>query len=180
MKKNKLLLLGIFLGAVFILLLGVFLLQSKKIKPPSDFDSSSVLNQQLKIDDWQIKDLQGNTHLVKDLLDNTKPIFINIWASWCGPCIYEMPSIQRLYNKYKEEVTFLCVSSESLNTIREFINHQGYNFSTYQSISFPRQLKVSSIPATFILSKDKIFKLAHIGYKNWDQESVYQLIDSLK
>ena len=59
------------------------------------------------------------------LSDTDKPIFINIWATWCGPCRTELPSINSLYEKYKKDIKFILVSpNESIEILKEFAQRQ--------------------------------------------------------
>jgi thiol-disulfide isomerase/thioredoxin len=59
-----------------------------------------------------------------------KTIFINFWATWCQPCLAEMPSIEKAQDILQnEEVVFLLASSESTSEIEEFRNARGYKFN---------------------------------------------------
>src|SRR5690242_7111651 len=59
--------------------------------------------------DFQLRDLDGKTVNIKDFKNKT--IFLNIWATWCGPCRMEMPSIQKLYNQVDhDKIVFIMLS----------------------------------------------------------------------
>jgi thiol-disulfide isomerase/thioredoxin len=81
---------------------------------------------------FTIKDLNGNVLDVKDLKGRT--IFLNLWATWCGPCRMEMPSIQNLYNQVdKEKIMFIMLSIDRQSDIEKIRKlHKG------QGIYFPR------------------------------------------
>lgn len=142
-------------------------------------NDETILYRQLVLEGWEVMDLSGNVKSVGEICTD-KPIFINIWASWSYPCIYEMPGIQKLYDKYKNSVTFLCLSDEKLKTLNQFIDRHQYNIPIYQFSSLPKGLKTETPPTTFILSKNHTIEMGHVGYKNWDQQSIYNFLDGLK
>ncbi|MDQ2657294.1 MAG: TlpA family protein disulfide reductase, partial [Bacteroidota bacterium] len=78
--------------------------------------------------DFSVKDLSGKKMNVKDL--KGKVIFLNLWATWCGPCRVEMPSIQNLYNSVdKEKVVFIMLSldqEEQQSKIAQFIDDKDF------------------------------------------------------
>jgi thiol-disulfide isomerase/thioredoxin len=67
-------------------------------------------------------------------MDENKISFVNVWATWCGPCNMEMPGIQTLYNKYKDhnKIAFYIISDEDAQTVNPFIARKGYNLPFYQ------------------------------------------------
>src|SRR5688500_8809908 len=83
--------------------------------------------------DFVLKDLKGNLVDVTQFKD--KVIFLNLWATWCGPCRVEMPSIQNLYETVdKEEVVFIMLSLDSDETqpkISKYLEDKGFSFPVY-------------------------------------------------
>jgi len=105
---------------------------------------------------------------------------VSFWATWCAPCIAEMPSMERLYEDYKDKVTFLFVTHEDWNTVSNFYAKKGYDFPTYNQVTnSPKELGSSSIPTTFILSKEKKIAVKKIGAANWNATSIRELLDTL-
>src|SRR5690349_4188503 len=84
--------------------------------------------------DFSVKDLDGKTVDMNDL--KGKVIFLNLWATWCGPCRVEMPSIQNLYNTVdKDKIAFVMLSLDQENDrakIRKFVNDKDFSFPVYQ------------------------------------------------
>jgi len=102
-----------------------------------------------------------------------KALFINIWATWCPPCIAEMPSIDKLYERTSGEIAFVVASGEPIDKITAFKKKNGYSFPVFQ-IAGPLpeiMTKTNSIPATYIFSKDRKLLVNHTGGKNWARES---------
>ena len=95
-------------------------IEAPKLEAPSaedmkvttiDFDSNML----------QFSDLDNNIFSIQDF--KGKNLFINYWATWCNPCLAEMPYMAELYEKYKNEenIVFLYLSREELNTIKNYI-----------------------------------------------------------
>ncbi len=129
-------------------------------------------------DNWNLVDSSGNPFNFKQAED--KVVFINFWATWCPPCIAEMPSIDDLYADYKDEVIFLLVSNEKRETIKSFKAKNNYNFEFYQSVSnAPKQFQTSSIPQTYVIDKHGKIVMDKSGAANWNSDSVRELLDNL-
>ena len=127
---------------------------------------------------WQLQDLEGNSFS----LINTKGkvTLVNIWATWCPPCIAEMPSIQALYNDYKDKMEFVLVSNENQEVIIKFLKEKNYNLNVYRPISqAPETFTVSSIPRTFLLNGQGNIVIDETGAANWNSTTVRTTIDNL-
>ena len=112
-------------------------------------------------------------------MDKEKLVFLNVWATWCGPCNMEMPGIQKLYDKYKDhqKVAFYIVSDEDAETVNPFIARKGYQLPFYRFTSaYPPALDGNAIPRTYIIFKGKIIS-QEIGASQWDRPEIFQLID---
>ncbi len=111
-----------------------------------------------------------------------KVVFLNFWATWCGPCIAEKPSIDQLYQKFKDDpdVVFALVSNEKPDVVKNFVSSRDYSFPIYTVRQFPRAFEVRGIPATFILGPDG--KVAHqfLGGRNWNDDQYVEMIKNLK
>jgi len=113
-----------------------------------------------------------------------KVIFMNLWATWCGPCIAEMPSIQSLYDDYSEnsEVVFIMLSlDESFDKAKKFKARKDFSFPIYTMInrSLPNMYKKGSIPSTFVISKDGRIVQQKVGMANYDTKRFRKFLDKL-
>lgn len=107
-------------------------------------------------------------------------IFLNFWATWCGPCVLEMPSIQALYDQMKDDIAVLCISDEEADTIQTFIDENGYTFPIYRiQGERPDDFATWGIPATFILTKEGKMAFRHTGSAQWDHETSVDFIRRL-
>ena len=122
-----------------------------------------------------MSDLEGNqVDMEKDKL-----VFLNVWATWCGPCVMEMPGIQSLYERYKEndKVRFYIVSDEDAETIVPFITKKGYKLPFYiYADRYPGVLDGNAIPRSYIIYKGKILAQV-VGAAHWDTPETYELIE---
>lgn len=107
-------------------------------------------------------------------------VFVNFWATWCPPCIAEMPSIQALYDDYKDKVVFLFVTNDDFETVNKFKLKKEFNFEVFQPISEPPEvLSTSSIPRTFIINKSGAIVVDESGAINWNSDRVRKQLDDL-
>ncbi|MBS2210056.1 TlpA family protein disulfide reductase [Carboxylicivirga mesophila] len=127
---------------------------------------------------WHIEDMEGNVIQLSELKGEV--LFINFWATWCPPCIAEMPSIQRLYDEYKDKMAFILVSKESKSILQEFIKAKGYTFPVYVLRSREPDVFTSrSIPASFLVSPEGQLMMKKQGAARWDGDKVKALIDEM-
>lgn len=109
-----------------------------------------------------------------------KVVLVNFWATWCPPCIAEMPALQGLYDDYGDRIEFLLVSEEKEAIIQKFLNKHDYSFKIYRPVSeIPEMLKTRSIPRTFIIDKEGNIVIDKSGAANWNSEAVRETLDEL-
>lgn len=115
--------------------------------------------------DLELKDQFGNMHSLSDYRDSV--IFLNFWATWCGPCRNEMPDIQKLYEEYVEqgqeaEVVILGVAGPglgqegSVEDIAAFMEENGYTYPVLmdESGEMFSEYGISAFPTTFMINKE--------------------------
>ncbi len=150
-----------------------------KIIPPK-------INDQVKIKltendyNWQLTDINGNIVSFKNF--KNKIIFINFWATWCAPCIGEMPEIQNFYDDYKNNpnIVFIIASTEKITKIKKFINDKNYTFPVYSIKSkIPQKLYSKSIPTSLLINKNGGIVLHQKGAANWSSNKMYNAINKL-
>ncbi len=153
-----------------------------KIK--AKIDNPDLLDDAQQLSDadfnWNLKNKNNETVNLEQ--SKGKVIFINLWATWCPPCVGEMPEIESLYQKYKdnENVEFYIISNEDISKIENFRKEKSYNFPVYQSLqNTPIIFSSRSIPTTFVISKDKKMVIRKIGASNWGGKKMVNIIESL-
>lgn len=143
---------------------------------PSEVDETDrvVLNEY----NWKLTTLDKKP--VNFSQSEGKVVVVNLWATWCPPCVAEMPSMQKLYESYGDRVDFYFVTSEAIEKPLKFIQKNGYSFPVYrESQPTPEVLRSRSIPATYVISKDGTIVIDEKGAANWNSEKVHQVLDGL-
>lgn len=112
--------------------------------------------------DFTVYDVAGNAYKFSDF--RGKPVILNFWASWCGPCVSEMPEFQRFYEKYGEDIHFVLVNltdgqQETVETASGFIAEQGYTFPVYfdTDIDAARKYGVNAVPVSYFVDAEGYF-----------------------
>lgn len=137
-------------------------------------------------------ELFNYSFIVKDLENNKihftqfkgKVVFINLWATWCGPCRAEMPTIQALYEKVKQEdIQFVMLSLDEdrdREKVSRFIEKNNYSFPVYMpSGNLSPQLQVPSIPTTFIVDKQGNIVQRKVGKANFNTVHYINMLEKL-
>ena len=133
------------------------------------------------IEEAAFKDGEGKTIVLSE--QKGKVVFINFWATWCPPCIAEMPSINKLYNQFKDDknVLFLMVDLDNnYANSSAFMTKGGYNLPVYTSSSgIPAAYFSGSLPATVILDKNGRMSFHHVGGADYSNPEVANHIKKL-
>lgn len=116
----------------------------------------------------KFKDLDGKAMGMDSF--KGKAVFLNFWATWCGPCVAEMPGIQELYDKTKNQnIVFALLSNESASKVKDFVAKKKFSFPIYiYKGALPDLYKTSGIPATFLISPKGKLVLQHVGSAAWN------------
>lgn len=122
----------------------------------------------------KLTDLKSNSFSLKKYAGKT--IFLNFWATWCKPCLEEMPSIQKAQDILQNEnVIFIMASGESAEEIEMFRNTHDYKFN-YVRIENSEELNIQALPTTFIFNPDGELIFSEMGYRKWDDKTNTGLI----
>jgi len=146
--------------------------------PPSTLDAKEQFEISDNTKNWKVYDLQGNEHLFLEL--NQKPVFLNLWATWCPPCIAELPSIQELHKDYGDKISFILLSNESPDVVKAFAEKKGYSkLDFYYSNTTPSDFASQSIPTTFVISTEGKVVINKKGAARWSSGKMENLLNSL-
>ncbi len=112
--------------------------------------------------DFTVYDLEGNAHKLSDF--RGKPVLLNFWASWCGPCQMEMPDFQKFYESHGDKVNFVIVNltdgqQETVESASAFIEEKGYTFPVYYDTDIDAAMKygVSAVPVSYFIDAEGYF-----------------------
>lgn len=117
----------------------------------------------------KLKDLNGNSIDLSQHED--KAIFVNFWATWCAPCIKEMPSLEKMQKAFGEDqpIVFFYASNEPLPKIKKFAEQKPWDLNYAQLDMSLEELSIYALPTTIIFKDGKI-AWTETGSKIWDSE----------
>jgi thiol-disulfide isomerase/thioredoxin len=130
---------------------------------------------------WTILDL--NDRPVSFSTFQGRPVFLNIWATWCGPCVAELPSIARLARHPQlagKPIAFVCVSTDdSSETVSRFLKGKDWPMTFLRTDKIPPVFYSEGIPATFLIGADGKVAAVQIGSVEWDEPKVVAFLEKL-
>lgn len=147
---------------------------------PNVHEDKKIINADLSA--IKFKDVKGNVLSLADL--KGKIIFLNFWATWCPPCLAEMPSINKFYEQYKndEDVVFLMIDADSdFAKAQNYLNRKNYKFKVYTFASdIPKNIFAGSLPTTIVFDKKGRIAMNGVGPANYASKEFLTFIQKLK
>lgn len=148
-------------------------------KPNTESKSVDVNSDLVSI---KFKDVKGNVVSLADL--KGKVIFLNFWATWCPPCLAEMPSINKFYEQFKdqEDVVFLMIDADSdFPKAQAYLDRKKYQFPVYTFASdLPKTIFKGSLPTTVVFDKQGRIAMNGEGAANYASEKFISFIKQLQ
>lgn len=128
---------------------------------------------------FKLRDENGKVISLSDF--EGKHIFMNFWATWCPPCIAEMPSINEAYNEMNEDVVFVMISTDdSFKKAKDFKAKRNFNFPIYQIAGpIPKLYQENSLPTTYIIDSKGNLAFKHIGMADYSHPEFKKFMKSL-
>ena len=111
-----------------------------------------------------------------------KTVFLNLWATWCPPCIAEMPDINNLYNEVaSDDIVFVMISlDDDFNKAKTFLDKKGYDFNIYTYASTSPSVYYSKIiPTSFVISPEGNVVVRKEGMAKYNSKSFRNFLNSL-
>ncbi len=132
--------------------------------------------------DFTLYDVEGRKHTLSDY--KGKVVLLNVWATWCYPCIVEMPAMEALYRKLKDEdfaVLAVSIDKTDPKAINDYIQKNQFSFSVLLSPDGLIQslYQTRSIPATFIIDKSGMIVSRIPGAREWNSPEAIQAFQRL-
>ena len=138
-----------------------------------EIDTSLPLEERIRF-----TDLQGEEYGLEKF--KGKVVFLNFWATWCRPCIKEMPAIDKARaNLESEGVVFLAASDEKMEKIARFAEGNQYQFEIVQIKGDIFDLDIKALPTTFILDSNGKIVYNEVGAREWDSPENLEMIRAL-
>jgi len=128
---------------------------------------------------WKLEDLKEQP--VEFSRFKGKTVFLNIWATWCPPCVGEMPSIARLAESPRlrgKNIEFVCVATDdSIDTVVRFVRDKNWPMTVLRAQARPPVFLTEAIPATYIITPGGRIVAAEVGANDWDRAEVVAFLE---
>lgn len=180
MKRKEWLLLvggllaGAGLGIFFFFGLGVWngQAQTSRLAPGKEIVSSGLVG--TAAPDFELKNISGNSVHLNEL--KGKPVLLNFWATWCGPCEVEMPAIEARYERHQAELSILAVNfDEPEKDVRQYAERLGLSFDILLDPGGKIQdlYRVRGYPTTYLVDAEGVIRVHHVGSMSEEQLDSY-------
>lgn len=152
---------------------------SADVKAPSAANEAALSNDLSGI---RFKDRSGKEVDLGSL--KGKVIFLNFWATWCPPCLAEMPAVNKLHNQFANDsgVVFILVDADSdFLKAQQYMDRKGYKLPVYNAVSsIPEAIFKGSLPTTVVFDKRGRVSYNEVGAANYASEKFIAFIKKLK
>ncbi len=113
-----------------------------------------------------------------------KVVLVNIWATWCPPCVYEMPSMQKLYNEFNGknfEILAVSIDAAGVDAVAPFMKKHKLSFPALMDPkgTIKSMYRVTGIPESFIIDKQGILVGKIIGPRDWATQEIFGFFQDL-
>lgn len=128
---------------------------------------------------WTVRPLDGEPVALEAF--RGRVLFINLWASWCAPCVRELATIERLHRRLADtEVEFLLVAAEGETPVRRFLRRHRYDLPFYlEEEPIPPAFGMRGLPTSWVVDQGGRIVLLRHGEAVWDGDRVEALLRSL-
>lgn len=125
-------------------------------------------------------DVEGNSISFDQFPDEV--LMLNFWATWCTPCLMEMPSMASLHEEFgKKGLRVVTVTEEDEATVRQFVDQNPFPFTFLidREGKLNERLKVWALPLTIVLDRDRKLTYFHQGARAWDTPDIRERMSQL-
>lgn len=127
---------------------------------------------------WRLRDAEGEYFNFEE--SKGKVAFVDFWATWHTPSAAELRDIQKLYDAYSDKVDFYIVTNEERFPVEEFMEKTDYSFPiTFRIVGEPTPLEIPDPSGTYLIDKEGKIVIKSKEIKDWYNDEVTQLLDSL-
>ncbi|MDO8432909.1 MAG: TlpA disulfide reductase family protein [Candidatus Binatus sp.] len=178
----------LYIVAAFVIVAGLMLvwLSGPRVNRVAGLGSEAPVAAGNKAADFKLEALDGRSVSLESL--RGKVVFLNLWATWCGPCRQEMPSMETLYDGFKNNHDFvmLAVSQDTRGraAVAPYVEKNGYHFTILldPENKVGESYDLAGVPETFIIDRGGRIVAHHMGAFDWSRpdvkDALQQLLDS--
>jgi peroxiredoxin len=170
------------LTILFVLIASVVLIVFLREERDSTLKTARPMQPGLEAPDFTFPDLNGKEVSLAD--HRGKVVLVNVWATWCPPCRQEMPSMQRLYEKFKGEnfeILAVSIDSEGRKAVAPFMRKMNLTFTALldPGETIRPLYGITGVPESFIIDKQGIVVEKIIGPLNWATPEIFLFFKDL-
>ncbi len=168
---------------VFVAVTALLIILSLQFKDSSfEFSNQVAIEDNLPAPDFTFPGLDGKKVSLSDY--KGKVVLVNIWATWCPPCVAEMPSMEKLYNKFKgENFELLAVSIDApgLKAVAPFMKKHKLTFPALidPEGTVKAVYGLTGVPESFIIDKQGILIKKIVGPEDWATPKIFRFFSEL-
>ena len=142
----------------------------------------SSIGEGIPAPDFTFPGLDGKNTSLSDY--KGKVVLVNIWATWCSPCVEEMPSMQKLYNEFNGknfEILAVSIDAAGVDAVAPFMKKHKLSFPALMDPkgTIKSMYRVTGIPESFIIDKQGVLVGKIIGPKDWATQEVFGFFQDL-
>lgn len=131
---------------------------------------------------FRLMDLEGTVHSLASY--RGKVVFLNFWATWCGPCKVEMPAMEALYQTFRSqgmEILAVSVDQQGTAVTRPFKEAMGLSFPILHDLDYQVGLKYGArtLPMTYVIDRQGVIRQRVFGARDWNSQEARKLISEL-
>ncbi len=131
----------------------------------------------IALENIELSNLNGEKINLSD--QQGKTVFINFWATWCRPCIQEMPSIAALQTQLAgENIEFFFASDEEVERIQKFKESRSMTLN-FVRLGNQEALGIQALPTTFIFNGEGNLIYSEVGFRKWDEPATIEMVSKL-
>lgn len=170
----KAVIIGVVVAAIIVV---VFVVMSQKQK-------FTLMSPGAEAIDFTLPDLEGKSHTLSSMRGNV--IFLNVWATWCGPCKEEMPSMQFMHEKFKGQpfkIVAVSIDKDSVDVVKKFADELNLTFLILHDRKgrIKNTYKTTGVPESFIIDQNGIVAEKIWGPRDWsDPKNLFTIKNLLK
>ena len=144
------------------------------------FSPSTVAEEkQQTLENYNLQ-IENSAGEIVNLVDyENQVIILNFWATWCAPCIAEMPDFSKVYSDYNEKVNFFFITQDEWDKVKTFEEKRNFGLPYFRLIEPNEALNYRTLPTTYVIDKKGKIVIDKVGVADWNSKSFRQKLDEL-
>jgi len=136
-----------------------------------------------KLPDFSLQDLNGKQVKISDFIGE-QPVIIDFWATWCAPCLKELPKLDKMQKQFGDSLLVIAISTDKprkKNEVKKHIKSQKFKFTTLLDTrgEARKLLNIKNIPFTLLIDKNGEIVYDHLGYNTGDEKHLEEQLMKL-